>query len=344
MTDRAIAPRSADHPALEVTGLRVRFPSHDATSPDVLAVDGIDLSVRRGEVLAIVGESGSGKSTVLLAVAGLLPGTAHVEGDVRLHGRSLLGMPGQERARVRGRGVGMVFQDPGGSLNPVLGVGTQIDEVLEVHRGLHGREARAATESLLARVGVGDPTRRAAAYPHQLSGGLRQRVAIAAALAADPEVILADEPTTALDATVQAQVLDLLVGLVTNEGVALVLVTHDLAVAAAVADRIAVMYAGRVVEERPAAELMARPAHPYSVALRAAALPFQPRSAGGDARLPELSGRMPHAGGVGCPFAPRCPLTVDHCRAVIPELVPLSEVAPVDDGLVACWRPGEAQG
>jgi oligopeptide/dipeptide ABC transporter ATP-binding protein len=232
----------------------------------------------------------------------------------------------------------MVFQDPGGSLNPVLSVGTQIDEVLEVHGGLTGRAVRARTESLLARVGVGDPQRRAEAFPHQLSGGLRQRAAIAAALAADPEVILADEPTTALDATVQAQVLDLLVGLVANEGVALVLVTHDLAVAAAVADRIAVMYAGRVVEERPAVELMAGPAHPYSVALRAAALPFEPRRDGGDARLPELAGRMPHAGGIGCPFAPRCPLVVDQCRAVIPEL------APFGSGRVACYRPGEAQG
>jgi oligopeptide/dipeptide ABC transporter ATP-binding protein len=231
----------------------------------------------------------------------------------------------------------MVFQDPGGSLNPVLSVGSQIDEVLEVHRGLTGRAARAMTESLLARVGVGDPRRRAEAFPHQLSGGLRQRAAIAAALAAGPEVILADEPTTALDATVQAQVLDLLVGLVSVEGVALVLVTHDLAVAAAVADRIAVMYAGRVVEERPAGELMERPAHPYSVALRAAALPFAPRAAGVESRLPELPGRMASAGGVGCAFAPRCPLATDHSRAVAPEL------APFEGGRVACWRAGELQ-
>lgn len=326
---------SADPPALEVRGLRVRFGTHDHGSPDVLAVDGIDLTVRRGRILALVGESGSGKSTVLLAVAGLLPPTARVEGDVRLHGRAIMALSERERARVRGRGVGMVFQDPGGSLNPVLSVGSQIDEVLRVHRGLQGRDARAATEALLARVGVGDPRRRAEAYPHQLSGGLRQRAAIAAALAADPEVILADEPTTALDATVQAQVLDLLVGLVTHDDVALVLVTHDLAVAAAVADDIAVLYAGRVVEERPAEELMGRPAHPYSVALRAAALPFAPREAGTDARLPELPGRMAHAGGVGCPFAPRCPLVTDHCRAVTPGLTPFEQ------GRVACWRAGE---
>lgn len=324
-------------PALEVRGLRVRFRSHDRATPDVLAVDGVDLSVARGEVLSLVGESGSGKSTVLLALAGLLPESAVVEGDAWLQGQPLLDVSERERARIRGRRVGMVFQDPGGSLNPVLSVGSQIDEVLAVHRGLHGREARRVTESLLARVGVGDPARRAEAYPHQLSGGLRQRVAIAAALAAEPEVLLADEPTTALDATVQAQVLDLLVGLVATEGLALMLVTHDLAVAAAVADRIAVMYAGRVVEERPSGELMERPAHPYSVALRAAALPFVPRP-DGDARLPELPGRMPHAGGVGCPFAPRCPLVTDHCRAVMPPL------EPFDQGRVACWRAGELAG
>jgi len=324
-----------DARALDVRDLRVGFrPSH-GDGPEVLAVDGIDLSVRRGEVLALVGESGSGKSTLLLAVAGLLPPTAVVTGEVWLQGRSILGLPEHERARVRGRGVGMVFQDPGGSLNPVLSVGSQIDEVLATHRGLRGRDARAMTERLLARVGVGDPKRRAEAFPHQLSGGLRQRVAIAAALAAGPEVILADEPTTALDATVQAQVLDLLVGLVDDEGVALVLVTHDLAVAAAVADRIAVAYAGRVVEERAADSLMQRPGHPYSVALRAAALPFAPRT-GDEERLPELAGRMAAPGGVGCAFAPRCPLAVEHCRQVAPTL------EPFEDGRVACWRAGEA--
>jgi oligopeptide/dipeptide ABC transporter ATP-binding protein len=299
-------------------------------------VDGIDLSVRRGQVLSLVGESGSGKSTVLLALEGLLPPNAAMEGEVLLHGRSMLRLPERERALIRGRRIGMVFQDPGGSLNPVLSVGSQIDEVLGVHRGLKGRDARAMTESLLARVGVGDPRRRAEAFPHQLSGGLRQRAAIAAALAAGPEVILADEPTTALDATVQAQVLDLLVGLVADEGVALVLVTHDLAVAAAVADRIAVLYAGRVVEERPAAELMERPAHPYSLALRDAALPFAPRSDAPGTRLPELPGRMAAAGGVGCAFAPRCPLALDHCRAVMPGLTVF------EAGRVACWRAGEA--
>lgn len=349
----------AAHPALEVRDLRVRFRSLDGRSPEVLAVDGVDLTVERGEVLSIVGESGSGKSATLTALAGLLPPNASVSGSVRLGGREIVGLPERDRARIRGRGIGMVFQDPGGSLTPVLTVGDTIDEVLLVHRGLRGAAARAETEALLARCGVGDPRRRANAYPHQLSGGLRQRVAIAAALAAGPEVILADEPTTALDATVQAQVLDLLVGLVEDEGVALILVTHDLAVAAAVADRIAVMYAGRIVEERPAGALMERPGHPYTVALRAAALPFQPRAprpdGGGEPvlihegpipvadgpvlirqeRLPELPGRMAPAGGTGCSFAPRCPLATDHCRLVSPSL------EPFQTGRVACWRAGE---
>jgi oligopeptide/dipeptide ABC transporter ATP-binding protein len=232
--------------------------------------------------------------------------------------------------------MGLVFQDPGGSLNPVITIGSQIDEVLAVHRGLGGKAARAATIELLARCGIGDASLRADAYPHQLSGGLRQRAAIAAALAADPSVILADEPTTALDATVQAQILDLLAGLVDQSGVALLLVTHDLAVAAAVADRIDVSYAGRIVERRPARELMAGPAHPYSVALRRASLPFAANAAGRSTRLPELPGRMPPAGGVGCAFAPRCPLVIERCRVDDPPLMPWA------DGAAACWRAGES--
>jgi peptide/nickel transport system ATP-binding protein len=259
-----------------------------------------------------------------------------VEGTVALQGRSILDLPEKERARTRGRGMGLVFQDPGGSLNPVISIGHQIDEVVSVHRGLRGKAARAETEALLARCGVGDPRHRAEAFPHQLSGGLKQRAAIAAALAAGPSIILADEPTTALDATVQAQILDLLVDLVDSSGVALLLVTHDLAVAAAVADRIDVAYAGRIVEQRTAAALMARPAHPYTLALRQAALPFAAHLLDETARLPELPGRMPQAGGVGCSFAPRCPLVIDRCRVDDPPL------APFGDGEAACWRSGEA--
>jgi peptide/nickel transport system ATP-binding protein len=300
-------------------------------------VDGIDLAVERGRIVALTGESGSGKSTTLLALAGLLPESAEVEGFVRLDGRSLLDLPEKERGAVRGRGMGLVFQDPGGSLNPVLTIGTQIDEVLTVHGGLRGRAARAETERLLARCGIGQAHRYAEAYPHQLSGGLRQRAAIAAALAAGPSVILADEPTSALDATVQAQILDLLTDLVDSSDVALLLVTHDLAVAAAVADRIAVAYAGRIVEERAAQSLMMQPAHPYSVALRQAALPFAADPAGGATRLPELPGRMPRAGGVGCSFASRCPLVFERCHVEDP---PPAQLA---DGWAACWRVGEGQ-
>jgi oligopeptide/dipeptide ABC transporter ATP-binding protein len=322
--------------ALEVRGLRVLFRSRDRHRPDVLAVDGLDLEVERGGIVALTGESGSGKSVTLLALAGLLPPNASVDGSVLLDGQSLLELPERDRARVRGRGMGLIFQDPGGSLNPVVTIGQQIDEVLTVHRGLRGKAARAETEALLARCGFGDPRRRAEAFPHQLSGGLKQRAAIAAALAAGPSVILADEPTTALDATVQTQILDLLVDLVDGSGVALLLVTHDLSVAAAVADHIEVAYAGRIVERRPAAALMARPGHPYTRALREAALPFSAHAGGPSARLPELPGRMPSAGGVGCSFAPRCPLVIERCRVDDPPL------APFADGAAACWRAGES--
>jgi oligopeptide/dipeptide ABC transporter ATP-binding protein len=319
-----------------VRGLRVRFRAPDRRGADVLAVDGIDLDVDRGQIVALTGESGSGKSATLLALAGLLPETAIVEGSVRLDGRSLLGLPERERSQLRGRGMGLVFQDPGGSLNPVRSIGSQIDEVLTVHRGLRGAAARQETEELLARCGIGDPRHRAEAYPHQLSGGLRQRAAIAAALAAGPSVILADEPTTALDATVQAQILELLVRLVEEADVALLLVTHDLALSAAVADRVSVTYAGRVVEERSVGALMDRPAHPYSVALRRAALPFAANVAGRQDRLPELPGRMAAAGGVGCSFAPRCPLVVERCHIDAPALEPFA------DGAAACWRAGQS--
>lgn len=320
---------------LQVRDLHIRFANLQAPDGTTLAVDGIDLDLDRGEVLALIGESGSGKSATLLALAGLLPKSAQATGSVVLDGTSILDMDERAKSAVRGDRIGMIFQDPGGSLNPVLTVGDQIDEVVRHHRGLDRRAARAQTVSLLARVGIGDPAARARAYPHQLSGGLKQRVAIAAALAAEPAVILADEPTTALDATVQAQILDLLVNLVQVEQVALLLVTHDLAVAAAAADRIAVMYAGRIVERRGSAQLVDNPGHPYSRALGLAALPFVAAADRRHGRLPELPGRMAAAGGFGCAFAPRCPLAVARCRSEVPSL------GPFGDGMAACFRAGE---
>lgn len=320
---------------LAVRDLAIRFANREAADGWTLAVDGIDLDLDRGQVLALIGESGSGKSATMLALAGLLPKTARTTGSVLLDGKPILGLDERGKAAFRGRHIGMIFQDPGGSLNPVLTIGDQIDEVVRCHRGLGRMAARAETVSLLARVGIGDPGARAKAYPHQLSGGLKQRVAIAATLAAQPSVILADEPTTALDTTVQAQILDLLVNLVQVEQVALLLVTHDLAVAAAVADRIAVAYAGRIVERRSAADLVSAPAHPYSHALGQAALPFVAVGGGKHEALPELPGRMAAAGGIGCAFAPRCPLAIDQCRAETPPLQPFG------DGLAACFRAGE---
>jgi len=205
---------------LAVRDLAVRFANRDAADGWTLAVDGVDLDLDRGQVLALIGESGSGKSATMLALAGLLPKSAQASGSVLLDGASILDLDERGRAGFRGRKIGMIFQDPGGSLNPVLTVGDQIDEVVRFHRGLKRRTARAETVALLSRVGIGDPVARAKAYPHQLSGGLKQRVAIAAALAAQPAVILADEPTTALDTTVQAQILDLIVKLVQVEKVA----------------------------------------------------------------------------------------------------------------------------
>jgi oligopeptide/dipeptide ABC transporter ATP-binding protein len=313
-------------PALAVEGLEVRFPG-------TVAVDGISLAVHGGEILALIGESGSGKTATLLALAGLLPATARVAGTLRLNGRAVAD---RERPGLRGRTIGMVFQDPAGSLNPVLSVGSQLDEVVTVHQGLTGPATRRESAALLARVGIGDPGRRARAFPHQLSGGMKQRVAIAAALAARPAVLLADEPTTALDATVQAQIFELLVRLVDDAGLALLLVTHDLAVAAAVADRIAVIYAGRIVEQGRAASLVAEPAHPYTRALVATALPFSASARVRGTRLPELAGQMPAAGGTGCTFAPRCPLAIARCRSEAPPL------APFGDRFAACWRAGGA--
>jgi oligopeptide/dipeptide ABC transporter ATP-binding protein len=297
---------------LEVTDLTVEFTA-------ARAVDRVTLTIGTGQVVALMGESGSGKSSLALSLIGLLPAEARVRGSIRFAGQERLGAGAAGFARLRGAAIGAVFQDPMSSLNPVLTIGEQIDEVLRTHKGLGRRAARHRTVEILGEVGIADPAERAAAFPHQLSGGLRQRAAIAMAIAAEPQLLLADEPTTALDATVQAQILQLLDSLRRRTGLAVLLITHDFGVAAEIADRIAVLYAGRLVEEGPAAALTEQPLHPYAKGLLAASVMFE---AGGRHHLAEIPGAPPIPGAAiaGCAFAPRCPAVMERCRAEAPAL------------------------
>jgi oligopeptide/dipeptide ABC transporter ATP-binding protein len=307
--------------ALEVEGLAVQF----AVERDVVrAVSDVSFSVAAGETVAIVGESGSGKTVTALAIMGLVdrPGSI-TQGDIRLAGRSLVGVSESEYREVRGRELAMVFQDPMTALNPVMRVGDQIAEAIVVHGGARSRRAaRGPAVELLERVGITPAAARAREYPHQLSGGMRQRVMVAMALANGPQVLIADEPTTALDVTTQAQILELLGELQREMGLALVIVTHDLGVVAGLADRVVVMYAGRVVEEGPVDAVFGASGHPYTRGLLASV----PRR--GDARgeLVAITGTPPDPARLpsGCAFHPRCPLAVDQCRVEIPELRVLS--------------------
>jgi len=292
----------------------------------------VDLVLGRGEALGLVGESGCGKSVTWLAALGLLPGArADVSGSVLLNGEELLGAPPSVLDRVRGGKVAMIFQDPASSLNPVHRVGRQVAEALRLHRGLGGGAARAEAKRLLDQVGIPDAARRLDAYPHELSGGQNQRVMIAMALAGRPELLVADEPTTALDVTIQAQILELLQSLRRETGMALVLISHDLGVVSGTCERIAVMYAGRIVEEIPSAELFRAPAHPYTKGLLGALPPLS----GPRRRLSAIPGGVPDPAAMppGCAFAPRCPQHVAACDAAPP---PLRPVAP--DQRAACIR------
>ena len=305
-------------PLLEVTDLAVTFPTDGQA---VTAVRGISYHIEPGEVVAMVGESGSGKSVSAMAVVGLLPEYAKVRGSVRLHDTELLGLSDDAMSRFRGKAVGMVFQDPMSALTPVYNVGDQIAEAIEVHQPRVGKAAaRRRAVELLELVGISQPERRARAFPHELSGGERQRVVIAIAIANDPDLLICDEPTTALDVTVQAQILEVLKTARDVTGAGVLIITHDLGVVAEFADRALVMYAGRVVEFADVTELYRSRQMPYTVGL----LGSVPRldAAQGTPLVP-IPGAPPSLAGLepGCPFAPRCPLVVDECRSAEPELI-----------------------
>ncbi|MDX0234928.1 ATP-binding cassette domain-containing protein [Sinorhizobium meliloti] len=297
---------------LTIEGLKVDFNG-------VQVLRGIDLMLERGEALGIVGESGSGKSVTWLAALGLLPKTASVSGAVRLDGEDLLTIAQTRLDRVRGGRVAMIFQDPSSALNPVIRIGRQIGEVLARHQGLSGSRIRAEAKRLFDLVGIPDAARRLDCYPHELSGGQNQRVMIAMALAGKPDVLVADEPTTALDATIQAQILDLLTTIRRDTGMALVLISHDLGVVSETCERIMVMYAGSVVEMAPSESIFASPEHPYTRGLLAALPPFE----GALQRLIPIEGQVPEPANMprGCPFAPRCPQRMGACETAIPPLL-----------------------
>jgi peptide/nickel transport system ATP-binding protein len=320
---------------LEVSDLSVRFDTDDGP---LHAVDRVSFALEERQVLAIVGESGCGKSVTAMSIVRLLPGTATASGTARFDGRDLLAARDSDLRAVRGREIGFVFQEPMTSLNPAMTVGRQIGEVLRRHLGMSGAQARERTVELLDLVGIPAPARRVGEYPHQPSGGMRQRVMIAMALACDPKVLIADEPTTALDVTIQAGILDLLRDVRERLGTAIILITHDLGVVADIADRVVVMYAGRKVEEAPVRELFAHPQHPYTVGLLAA-IPQPTNGDGGERRrLQEIPGIVPSLPEPPpqCTFAPRCPRADDRSRSEVPAL---REVRP--DHAVACFHPGE---
>lgn len=323
-------------PLLEVTDLAVTFPTGGAP---VTAVRGISYRIEPGEVVAMVGESGSGKSVSAMAAIGLLPEYAQVRGSVRLRGTELLGLGDDAMSRFRGKTVGMVFQDPMSALTPVYTVGDQIAEAIEIHQPRVGRKAaRRRAVELLELVGIAQPERRARAFPHELSGGERQRVVIAIAIANDPDLLICDEPTTALDVTVQAQILEVLKTARDITGAGVLIITHDLGVVAEFADRALVMYAGRVVESASVHDLYRDRRMPYTVGL----LGSVPRlDAAQGTRLVPIPGAPPSLAGLdpGCPFAPRCPLAIDECRLAEPELLSVGT-----DHRAACIRTEQVDG
>ena len=330
----------ATRPLLEVDGLKTYFYTRDGI---VRAVDGVSFAVYPGETLAVVGESGCGKSVTSLSILRLIasPPGKIVEGRLMFQGRDLLGLTEDEMRDVRGNEISMIFQEPMTSLNPVLTIGRQIAEALVLHRGMTRKEALARAVEMLTLVNIPDGARRIEQYPHQLSGGMRQRVMIAMALACNPRLLIADEPTTALDVTIQAQILDLMRGLKEKTGAAIVLITHDLGVVAEMAQRVVVMYAGRKVEEAPVDELFATPRHPYTEGLLKSIPRLEDAQATDRARLAEIPGMVPSLKEdiAGCLFAPRCSYATERCRREYP---PLELHAP--GHFEACWESARVGG
>ncbi|PDT78658.1 ABC transporter ATP-binding protein [Sinorhizobium sp. BJ1] len=319
---------------LDVRNLETHFFGEESVTR---ALGGISFQVMKGETLGVVGESGCGKSVTALSILRLLPKqTAEtVGGEVRFQGRDLLELSEREMRKIRGGKIAMIFQDPMTSLNPVYPVGRQIAEAVQIHTGASRSIALAKAAEMLRFVCIADPNRRISNYPYEMSGGMRQRVMIAMALACSPELLIADEPTTALDVTVQAQILRLIVDLKERMGTAVMFITHDLGVVAETCQRVIVMYAGRIVEQAPITELFARPMHPYTQALMRS---VPDRRHGRQRRLPDIPGIVPSLREpiVGCSFAPRCPFAIDICRERTPSL---RDVVP--GHAAACWRSEE---
>jgi peptide/nickel transport system ATP-binding protein len=310
-----------------VENLRVEFPTRRGT---LVAVHDVSFAIAPGEVLGVVGESGAGKSLTGSAVIGLLDPPGRIaSGQVLLDGRRIDNLPYDAMRRIRGREIGAIFQDPLTSLNPLYTVGRQLVETIRTHLDLSEAQARTRAVALLEEVGIPAAARRIDHYPHQFSGGMRQRVVIALALAAKPRLIIADEPTTALDVSIQAQIIQLLKRLCQDHGTAVMLVTHDMGVIAETADRVAVMYAGRIVEIGPVADVIHRPQHPYTIGLMGSI----PSIVDERERLTQIDGSMPRLTAVppGCPFNPRCPRAFDRCRSERPELMPAGATQ------AACW-------
>jgi len=314
-------------PLLAVDGLRVEFNTRRGT---LVALDGVSFDIAPGEVLGVVGESGAGKSITGNAIIGLIEPPGRIAaGEVRLEGERIDRLPAEKMRRIRGRRIGAIFQDPLTSLNPLYTIGEQLVETIRTHLPLDAHAARARAIELLGEVGIPAPERRIDHYPHQFSGGMRQRVVIALALCANPRLVIADEPTTALDVSIQAQIITLLKRLCREHGTAVMLVTHDMGVIAETADRVAVMYAGRIVEIGPVQAVIHDPQHPYTAGLMGSI----PAVGQETERLPQIEGSMPRLDAIpaGCPFNPRCPRVFDRCRVERPELLAANR------SRAACW-------